>query len=208
MGAKQWKAPHFGNGWPSAAAVLTDTNMKSEAKVRSSSQCIEKGHKAEVPLGGSHQILDARVVRHACEEFGLDWSQLPGPKGRVWGNEVLSSQTDAGAIGPDQGEAMYTNILITTDGSELAGKAVEHGIDLAKRIGAKVTVLTVLPPFHTFTTDTQMIEDTPAQYKARMQKQAAKTLGAVTHAAQAAGVACETVQVEHEQTLSKVAPAG
>ena len=83
MGAKQWKALHFGNGWLSAAAVLTDTNMKSEAKVRSSSQCIEKGHKAEVPLGGSHQILDARVVRQACEEFGLNWSQLPGPKGRV-----------------------------------------------------------------------------------------------------------------------------
>jgi nucleotide-binding universal stress UspA family protein len=69
---------------------------------------------------------------------------------------------------------------------------------LAKRIGTKVTVLTVLPPFHTFTTDTQMIEDTPVQYKARMQKQAANTLGAVTHAAQAAGVACEAVQVEHE----------
>ena len=93
---------------------------------------------------------------------------------------------------------MYTNILIPTDGSELAGKAVEHGIALAKRIGAKATVLTVLPPFHTFTTDTQMIEDTPTQYKARMQKQAEKTLGAVAHAAQAAGVLGETVQVEHE----------
>jgi nucleotide-binding universal stress UspA family protein len=55
---------------------------------------------------------------------------------------------------------MYTNILIPTDGSELAGKAIQHGIALAKRIGAKITVLTVLPPFHTFTTDTQMIEDT------------------------------------------------
>ena len=63
---------------------------------------------------------------------------------------------------------MYTNILIPTDGSELAGKAVEHGIALAKRIGAKITALTVLPPFHTFTTDTQMIEDTPAQYKIRV----------------------------------------
>jgi hypothetical protein len=30
------------------------------------------------------------------------------------------------------------------------------------------TALTVLPPFHTFTTDTQMIEDTPDQYKIRM----------------------------------------
>ena len=34
------------------------------------------------------------------------------------------------------------------DGSELAGKAVQHCIALAKRIGAGVTVLTVLPPFH------------------------------------------------------------
>ena len=32
---------------------------------------------------------------------------------------------------------MYKNILIPTDGSELANKAVEHGITLAKAIGAK-----------------------------------------------------------------------
>jgi nucleotide-binding universal stress UspA family protein len=93
---------------------------------------------------------------------------------------------------------MYTNILIPTDGSELAGKAVHHGIELAKRLGAKATALTVLQPFHTFTTDPQMIEDTPPQYKARMQKHVEKTLGAVANAAQAAGVTCETVQVEDE----------
>src|SRR5271169_6372164 len=75
-------------------------------------------------------------------------------------------------------KAMYTNILIPTDGSELAGKAVQHGIALAKRIGAKATVLTVLTPFHTFTIDTQMIEDTPAQYKVRIKEHAEKTLGA------------------------------
>ena len=93
---------------------------------------------------------------------------------------------------------MYTSILIPTDGTELAGKAVDHGIALAKRLNAKVTALTVLPPFHTFTTDTQMIEDTPAQYKARMQKHAEKTLGAAAGVAQAAGVAYEMVQIEHE----------
>lgn len=42
-----------------------------------------EGRKTEVPLGGSRQILDPRVVRRACEDLGLDWSQLPGPKGRV-----------------------------------------------------------------------------------------------------------------------------
>lgn len=41
------------------------------------------GRKTMVPLGGSRQILDARVVRRACEELGLDCSQLPGEKSRV-----------------------------------------------------------------------------------------------------------------------------
>jgi nucleotide-binding universal stress UspA family protein len=94
---------------------------------------------------------------------------------------------------------MYSNILIPTDGSELSEKAVQHGIALAKRIDGKIVVLTVLPSFHTFTTDAQMIEDTPAQYEARMHEHARKTLGAAATAAQAAGVVCTTVQVEHEQ---------
>jgi hypothetical protein len=42
-----------------------------------------EGRKAEIPLGGSREDLDERVVRRACEELGLDWSQLPGPKSRV-----------------------------------------------------------------------------------------------------------------------------
>jgi nucleotide-binding universal stress UspA family protein len=99
---------------------------------------------------------------------------------------------------------MYTNILLPTDGSELSGKAVEHGIALAKRIGAKVTVLTVSPPFHTLTTDAQMIEDTPAEYKARMQKHAEKTLGAAAHVAQLAGIECKTVQVDHEHPYQAI----
>ena len=42
-----------------------------------------EGRKSEIPLGGSRQDLDPRVVRRACDELGLDWSQLPGPKSRV-----------------------------------------------------------------------------------------------------------------------------
>ena len=85
---------------------------------------------------------------------------------------------------------MYTHILIPTDGSALAGKAVQHGVALAKRIGAKVTMLTVLPPAM-ITDDREMTEIR----KARMQKHAEKILGAV--AIQAAGVACESIQVEN-----------
>jgi hypothetical protein len=42
-----------------------------------------EGRKAEVPLGAPHQILDARVIRRACEELGLDWGELPGTKSQV-----------------------------------------------------------------------------------------------------------------------------
>jgi nucleotide-binding universal stress UspA family protein len=42
---------------------------------------------------------------------------------------------------------MYKHILIPTDGSELAHKAVMHGLSLAKAVTARVTVLSVQPSF-------------------------------------------------------------
>ena len=42
---------------------------------------------------------------------------------------------------------MYKHILIATDGSELAGKAVAAGFDLARSLGAKVTAVTVTEPW-------------------------------------------------------------
>lgn len=42
---------------------------------------------------------------------------------------------------------MYKHILISTDGSEIAQKGVDHGLSLAKTLGAKVTVVTVTEPF-------------------------------------------------------------
>src|SRR5215472_254844 len=92
---------------------------------------------------------------------------------------------------------MYKHILIPTDGSELAGKAVQHGAALAKQIGAKVTMLTVLPP-EMITSDREMSEIR----KASMRKHAEEILGAV--AKQTAGIACETIQVEHEQPYQAI----
>jgi hypothetical protein len=42
-----------------------------------------EGRMTAVPLGGSRQVIDARVVRRACQDLGLDPAQLPGPKSRV-----------------------------------------------------------------------------------------------------------------------------
>ena len=40
---------------------------------------------------------------------------------------------------------MYKKILIATDGSELAGRAVAHGLKLAKELKVPVVVVTVTP---------------------------------------------------------------
>jgi nucleotide-binding universal stress UspA family protein len=41
---------------------------------------------------------------------------------------------------------MYANILLSTDGSEVATHGLKHGIALAKALNAKATVITVTEP--------------------------------------------------------------
>lgn len=41
---------------------------------------------------------------------------------------------------------MYARILIATDGSDLADRALEHGFQLAKLAGSDVTIVTVTEP--------------------------------------------------------------
>jgi nucleotide-binding universal stress UspA family protein len=43
---------------------------------------------------------------------------------------------------------MYANILLSTDGSDVARKGVKQGIALAKALNAKVTVITVTEPMY------------------------------------------------------------
>ena len=103
---------------------------------------------------------------------------------------------------------MYQNILIPTDGSHLAAKAVEHGVLLAKEIGAKVTAVMVTEPFHMLLVAPSQIEYTRAEYKKHVDAEAEKALGVVSAAAKQAGVACETLHVEHEHVYQAIIDAG
>jgi nucleotide-binding universal stress UspA family protein len=49
-------------------------------------------------------------------------------------------------------ESLYRRILVVTDGSEHAGKALEAAIDLAKHYGAELTVLAIAPLVPVFPT--------------------------------------------------------
>jgi nucleotide-binding universal stress UspA family protein len=94
---------------------------------------------------------------------------------------------------------MHRHILIPTDGSELSQNAIDYGMALAKSVNARVTVLAVSTPFHTFAVEPGMITDTPEQYGKRMATLAAKYLNVAEEAALAAGVSCEIMHVEHDQ---------
>ncbi len=99
---------------------------------------------------------------------------------------------------------MYKNILIPTDGSDLAEKAVKSGIAFAREINARITVLTVAAPFHIFTFNTHVVEDTPAEYRKRISEHTTKTLEQAASAAKAAGVGCDTAQMEHEHPYQAI----
>ena len=91
---------------------------------------------------------------------------------------------------------MYKNILIPTDGSDLSAKAVQHGVSLAKSLGAKIVGLHVSEPFHWF--DPNMMANAEAAYQQGMKQAAAAALTAIAEAAEAAGVAYETVHAENQ----------
>lgn len=102
---------------------------------------------------------------------------------------------------------MFKNILVSTDGSDLAAKAVEQGVLFAKEIGAKITAVTVTEPFHFFSVSPSQLEYTPIEYERYCKARAEKALGFVSDAAKLAGVVCDTLHVEHEQVYQAIIDA-
>lgn len=96
---------------------------------------------------------------------------------------------------------MYRHILIATDGSALAEKAVSHGLSLAKSIGAKVTALVVDAPFNIGNVPQSRVAHLPAyaELSEHVRQHAIETLARVADAAKVAGVRCDTVRVEHDR---------
>lgn len=102
---------------------------------------------------------------------------------------------------------MYKNILIATDGSELAHKAVDHGLGLAKSVGAKVTAVVVEAPFNVFDVPASRTRQISAEFEHHAQaikQHATKVLDDVASAAKKAGLSCETVQVEDEHPYEAI----
>ena len=95
---------------------------------------------------------------------------------------------------------MYRHFLIPTDGSELAERAVTHGLSLAKFLGAKLTVIIVEEqPSTLFAIPDPGVGVAFVELTEQIKKHATSALDRAANAAKQAGVPCDTVQVEAVQ---------
>lgn len=99
---------------------------------------------------------------------------------------------------------MYQHILIPTDGTPLSVDAVEKGMRFAHDAGAKVTVVSVVEPFHVVSTDSKQVMETRSAYERHARASAARYLGEAERQAKALGVRCELVQVEDEHPYKAI----
>ena len=100
---------------------------------------------------------------------------------------------------------MYRHILIPTDGSELAERAVTHGLSLAKFLGAKVTVIIVEEqPSALFAIPDPGVGVAFVELTEQIKKHAASALERAANAAKQAGVSCHTVQVQDVQPYEAI----
>jgi len=99
---------------------------------------------------------------------------------------------------------MFKHILLPTDGSEASDVAVQAVVGLARDMGARVTAMHVVPPFHTFTYRADMLEDTEEQYDKDSNAQARKILATVEQKAQEAGVQVETLVIRSDDVYRAI----
>lgn len=102
---------------------------------------------------------------------------------------------------------MFKTILIPTDGSELSGRAIRQGVDLAKGLGATVVGLTVTMPFRVFALEPTMVTDTAEKYEHDMRAFAKKNLSIVEAAAKQAGVPCRILTCSGEHPYEEIIKA-
>ena len=98
---------------------------------------------------------------------------------------------------------MYANILLSTDGSDLARKGVKHGIALAKALNAKVTVITVTEPLPVDASGWIPSPEEVDRFDAACKQRAGKVLDEARAMAEQIGISAELLHIpecEHPAT--------
>lgn len=97
---------------------------------------------------------------------------------------------------------MYRNILLPIDGSQLSLRAAQHGIELAKALSARVTVVMVTTPWAIqFAREPAVVVPgvvvPQTEYDLRTEQAACNCLRVVTDEARSAGVPSKALHVRY-----------
>jgi len=101
---------------------------------------------------------------------------------------------------------MFKHILIPTDGSDLSKKAVKKGIELAKTLNARITLVHAVPEFRVIA-DESFVSLTPAakkRFEEESRQRAQKMLDAIVEQAKAQGVRCTGVSVANDLPYQQI----
>jgi nucleotide-binding universal stress UspA family protein len=90
---------------------------------------------------------------------------------------------------------MFKHILIASDGSELAMRAEDQGLELAKALKAKVLAVTVTESWATVVTGEAALGFPIEDYDRSAKESAAKILAPIAEKAKKMGVDCATLHV-------------
>ncbi|HRD78280.1 MAG TPA: universal stress protein [Hyphomicrobiaceae bacterium] len=93
---------------------------------------------------------------------------------------------------------MYKHILIATDGSDLAQKAVGQGLSLARALDAKAIVVMVTEPLRTVASGELMVAFPADEYEKTAAASAAKVLASAVDVARKVGIQTETLHVKEQ----------
>lgn len=104
---------------------------------------------------------------------------------------------------------MYKHILIPTDGSEAASKAVRAGIEFAREAGAKVTLFTAVPAYVPPSTVEYLSHSAISleEHHRRSRAKAERVLAKSLDEARAAGVEVATDYAEHDRPNEAIVEA-
>jgi nucleotide-binding universal stress UspA family protein len=94
---------------------------------------------------------------------------------------------------------MYKHILMPTDGSALAGKAIDAGLALAQATGARLTAMVAVEPFNAFALAPEQIEYNHEVYASQARAEAHRVLDAIVARATEMGLRCDQVVAEAAQ---------
>lgn len=102
---------------------------------------------------------------------------------------------------------MYQHIMLPFDGSKLSWKAVHQGISLAKSLGSKLTLITVISPYRAAvatTVTSQIVNELERKHEEESRREAQKLHIDVESRARSDGVQCNGLIVTGDEPYRQI----